>query len=125
MKITIAYTTEEKNTLTNMMLGFGGINEVVDKDEHLIGSFGEFKYDHNTNEITIDLKTAFIKASACLTVSIINMVKSLVGTCEMFTESWLSDVKDMTKKEENSEEEQKQDSDSTFKSEVEKELSEN
>ena len=99
MKITISFTQEEKNTMMSVGMECSNVKEVVDKDEHLVGNFGEFKYDHIANEFTIDLKTAFVKASARLTMSIINMIKSFVGTCEMFSESWLSDIKDMTKEE--------------------------
>ena len=126
MKITIKFSNEEKSTLTRMALSTGNVKEVVDKDEYYVGNFGEFKYDHNENEIIFDLKTAFIKASYRLVMSVVNMIKSMIETCEMFNDSWFSDTKDLlaeeAKKEKESEIAGYKHESNSFASEVAKEL---
>ena len=99
MKIKISYEREEKSTLINMMLRTTGVKEVTDNNEHYVGNFGEFKYDNEKNEIDIDLKPAFVIASAGLTATLVNIIKAFVSTCEMFTSHWLYDIKDLNKEE--------------------------
>ena len=130
MKITITFEQKEKETMMSMALNCGGVKEVVDKDEHVVGNFGEFKYNHEENEMVLDLKPAFIKASAMLTVSVINMIKSFISTCEMFNESWFSDTKNLLAEETKKEKESEpvgytQASQSDFKKAVEEELKNN
>lgn len=96
MKITISFSEEEKRISTEMMLNTSNIKEVVDKDENYAGRFGTMKYDKNKNVIEIDLKTAFIRATAGLTIGLVNMAKAFISTYEMYLSSWLSDIKDMT-----------------------------
>ena len=103
MKITINFNEEEKRITKEMMLNSSNIAEVTDKDEHYAGRFGEMKYDHNNNIIEIEYKTAFMRATAGLMVSLINMMKSFMATYEMYLYSWMSDMKDMTAVEEEEE----------------------
>ena len=53
--------------------------------------------------IEYELKTEFIKATAHLMMSLINMVKSFMSSCDMYSNFWLKDNKDLTKKEEETE----------------------
>ena len=101
MKITISYSNEEKSTITSMMMLSGGIVNNTDDNEHYEGSFGEYKYDNANNVIEFNFKEGFIKATAGLTSSYINLIKSFMCNCEMFASSWLLDIK---KKEEVKEE---------------------
>lgn len=101
MKITINFNNEEKRIAQHMVLTTNEkITEIVDKDIHESGNYGEFKYDHTDNVIEYELKTEFIKATAHLIMSLINMVKSFMSSCDMYSNFWLKDNKDLTKKEE-------------------------
>ena len=100
MKITISFNEEEKRITKEMMLNSSNLSEVTDKDEHYVGRFGEMKYDNNNNIIEIEYKTAFLRATAGLMVSLVNMIKSFMATYEMYLSSWMSDMKDMTVEEE-------------------------
>lgn len=97
MKIMITFTQEEKETIMAIAKTVGPIQP--DQDEHIAGSFGEFKYDSIKNEMVYDLKPGFIIATAHLMASCINMIKAFMGSCEMYASCWLKDVKDLTKKE--------------------------
>lgn len=104
MKITITFNNEEKKIAQHMALTTNEkITEIVDRDLHEVGNYGEFKYDHNNNVIEYELKTEFIKATAHLIMSLINMVKSFISSCDMYSSFWLKDNKDLTKKEEETE----------------------
>ena len=103
MKIIISFTAEEKNMMTEMYLNNGIVNEVVDKDEHYAGNFGEFKYCTEKNEIVVDLKSSFIKAYMDLINHTINMIKAFASTLEVFSSVWFEDTKDLTKKDEEAE----------------------
>ena len=127
MKIMIKFEQREKETLMGMALNCGGAKEIVDKDEHIVGNFGEFKYNHEENEMIIDFKSSFVKAAAHLTVIIINTIKSFISTCDMFSESWFSDTKDLLAEEAKQEKESEPVGDrehvpTNFVDEVQKEL---
>ena len=100
MKITINFNQEEKHSIINMLLNAGNLKEVKDESEHIVGNFGEVKYDHVKNEITLDFKTNFIKAYTALLMSLIGIIKTFMGNCEMFAYSWFNDTKDLMKKDE-------------------------
>ena len=95
MKITISFTGEEKHDIYNMMASTG--NTITDNGEHFVGNFGEINYDNSKNEIVYDLKPAFIKASAQLTLSLINISRAFISSCEMFSAFWILDTKDLNK----------------------------
>ena len=96
MKITINFTNEELNNSINLMKNItGDIHEMSIKDEHIVGNFGEIKYDTTKNEITFDLKTAFINAYSSMILAVVNMIKSLVSTYEMFASSWFEGTRDL------------------------------
>ena len=103
MKITISFNHEEKRVATEIVTKTYGITEITDKDEHIAGKFGEFKYDSKENVIEFELKTAFIKAYACLIENFANLVKSFMGSCQIFASSWLEDIEDLTEKKEEKE----------------------
>jgi hypothetical protein len=104
MKISISFTTEEKNTIVNMMLNTGSIKEVNTNNEHYSGNFGEMKYDNSKNLIEYDLKPSFIKATVGLMGSLINIIRAFVSTCEMYSSTWLEGTKDLLKEESEKEE---------------------
>lgn len=98
MRITISFSNEESRALLHAVATTGvSINNKMEvKDEHIAGSFGEFKFDASENKITVDLKSAFIEAYAHLCAGIVNMVKSFGNNYFMFYKSWFEDAKDLT-----------------------------
>lgn len=109
MKIMITFTNEELNKSMNLMRNISMTNtELPIKDEHIAGNFGEIKFDSSKNEITVDLKTAFMDAYSNLILAIINMVKSLAGTFEIFASSWFDNVRDLIAEKEEAEKSEKE-----------------
>lgn len=95
MKITISFEKEEKTVLTDMMCSISEVKEVVDKDNHYVGKFGEYKNNKESNEFVLNLNTEFVKASAGLMTSYFNIIKAFVENYMTFLVSWFSDVKDL------------------------------
>ena len=88
MKIRIEFTTDEKVALLN------NIPDSRDTESmESTGSFGTAVYNREEQFIEVNLKSSFVKAFAQISGSIINTIKSLVGMCNMFDDTWLKDVK--------------------------------
>lgn len=101
MKITINFNERELNTCMNMSKEIANGVEAINKDEHIVGSFGEIKYETEKKEIVFDFKTAYVEATAGLINIFINMAKQLMLTCEMFSNTWFGDIKNLKEEEKN------------------------
>jgi hypothetical protein len=101
MKIKIEFTQQEKEKIINIIRTSVTVKD--DEDKHTVGAFGETKYDSTENVITMDLKTGFVVATAHVLSSCANMIKALMNSLDMYSESWLNETTDLTKKEEEKE----------------------
>lgn len=100
MKITIVFTNEELKNSIDLTKNITGLDQDVPiKDEHIVGSFGEMKFDSSKNEITLDIKTAFMNAYSSMIQIILNTIKQLLSTYEMFALSWFNDIRVIEKEE--------------------------
>lgn len=115
MKITINFNEDEKRAMAHGAMHIAEVREAVDRDEHTVGSFGEFKYDCKKCEMTLELKPGFVKASTGLIMSLTGLVKTFITTIEMFASSWFEDAKDLTKPEETKHEDGKEKAESETK----------
>ena len=98
MKIRIEFSNREKETIMQVASTVGPVQP--DKDEHVIGNFGEFRYDSSDNEMVYDLKPDFIIATSQMLAACANMLKSVVSTYKMYESFWLKGAKDLTKEDE-------------------------
>ena len=104
MKITINFNNEELRTLDQLSRNItGNNNELIIKDEHIVGNFGEIKFDASKNEFSMDLKSAFINAYTNLILAAVNMIKSFIGTVEIFSSAWFEDTRDLIREREEAE----------------------
>lgn len=89
MKITITFEQEEKEVIMSAL----EIDPKTDIYEAAEGRFGSYEYDITNNAIIAEFTPSFIKSMARLMASAVSMVKSFMNTCEMFGESWFTDIK--------------------------------
>lgn len=98
MKIMITFNDEELRTFDNLRRNITMSNEeMIIKDEHIVGNFGEIKFDSSKKEFSVDLKSAFINAYTNIILVVVNMLKSLMSTCEIFASAWFEDTRDLIK----------------------------
>ena len=96
MKIMITFNDEEMRNIIDLSKNITMSNEEIKiKDEHIVGRFGEIKFDSTKKEMSIDLKTAFMNAYSSMIMAVINMIKSLANSCEMFASAWFEDTRDL------------------------------
>lgn len=101
MKITISFEKEEKEAFIDAVSSIQD-SVVENKDQHYAGKFGEYKYDTESNEFVLDLKTDFVKDSIKLFVNYFNIIKAFAENYMTFLVSWFDDVKDMNEDSEES-----------------------
>lgn len=96
MKIMITFNDEEMRSIIDLSRNITmNSEEIKIKDEHIVGRFGEIKFDATKNEMIFDIKTAFINAYSSMILAVINMIKSLASSFEMFSSSWFEDTRDL------------------------------
>lgn len=89
MKIRIEFNNEEKEIIAR------GIDVSLENDrsERMEGRFGLAEYNKDENYIQFDIVTGFIKAYIQVIASIKGMITSFVSTFELFSDTWLDDIK--------------------------------
>ena len=96
MKIMITFNDEEMRSIIDLSRNITmNSEEIKIEDEHIVGRFGEIKFDATKKEMSFDIKTAFINAYSSMILAVINMIKSLASSFEMFTSSWFEDTRDL------------------------------
>lgn len=96
MKIMITFNDEEMRNVMDLSRNITMSNEEIKiEDEHIVGRFGEIKFDATKKEMIFDIKSAFIGAYSSMILAVINMIKSLASSFEMFSSSWFEDTRDL------------------------------
>lgn len=95
MKITITFNDEELHNFLEVGRELGADeDDLVIKDEHVAGRFGEVKakFARDENKIDLNFKPNFVFAMNKFICAVAGIVKQFINMCEMFGSSWFEDV---------------------------------